>query len=244
MPKDLSLEPKSSYDEIMPGAPLPIPDGDLEVADNNENFYALATKNFIINALTVNKPCHAGTTENLTSTYNNGTAGVGATLTSTSNEVFSVDGITPSVNDRILVKDQTSAFQNGIYAVTNAGSGSTSWVLTRATDYDSPSEITQGCSVSIVLGTLNQFTSWMQTSSAVTVGTTAITFARMEKVGIDIVTALQNQINVSIVDNLATLSFSEDMILPGTGAVTLPAGSTAQRPSTVRPGMVRFNNGS
>ena len=46
--------------------------------------------------------------------------------------------------DRVLVKDQSMLAQNGIYVVTNIGSGSTNWILTRATPEDQPSELTGG----------------------------------------------------------------------------------------------------
>ena len=60
----------------------------------------------------------AATTANLSATYSNGSAGVGATLTASSNGAITMDGVSPVVNDRILVKDQTAPAQNGIYVVT------------------------------------------------------------------------------------------------------------------------------
>lgn len=70
-------------------------------------------------------------------TYNNGTAGVGATLTADTNGLLSVDGGSVTSGDRILVKNQAATKQNGIYVVTQAGStGSAPFILTRATDYD------------------------------------------------------------------------------------------------------------
>jgi len=71
-------------------------------------------------------------------------SGVGATLTSNTNGALVVDGVTLSTNDRVLVYNQTPAYQNGVYVVTDAGSVSTPWVLTRATDADSyiPDNIT------------------------------------------------------------------------------------------------------
>jgi len=77
------------------------------------------------------------TTASLTATYSNGTSGVGATLTNSGAQAaLQIDGSVVSVSDRILVKNQAGAAQNGIYTVTTVGSGSTNWVLTRATDYD------------------------------------------------------------------------------------------------------------
>jgi len=74
----------------------------------------------------------------LSATYNNGTAGVGATLTnSAANATLVVDGVTTVTNDRILVYQQANATHNGIYDVTTVGNASTRWVLTRSSDADS-----------------------------------------------------------------------------------------------------------
>ena len=80
---------------------------------------------------------------NLTVTYDNGSSGVGATLTNAgTQEALVIDGVTMLVNDRVLVYEQTDATQNGVYTVTNVGSVSTNWVMTRSTDTDtySPSD--------------------------------------------------------------------------------------------------------
>ena len=69
-------------------------------------------------------------------TYDNGTSGVGSTLTATSNGRLSVDGVNATTGDRILVKDQATATQNGIYVVTAQGSAGATYLLTRATDHD------------------------------------------------------------------------------------------------------------
>ena len=98
--------------------------------------------------------CKAATTANLAATYNNGTAGVGATLTADINGAISVDDIALSLNDRVLVKDQTDATENGIYKVTTVGDGSTDFVLTRATPEDQPSELSGGSFVFVEEGTI------------------------------------------------------------------------------------------
>ena len=98
--------------------------------------------------------CRAATTANLAATYNNGTAGVGATLTADINGAISVDDIALSLNDRLLVKDQTDATENGIYKVTTVGDGSTDFVLTRATPEDQPPELSGGAFVFVEEGTI------------------------------------------------------------------------------------------
>ena len=126
----------------------------------------------------------AATTANLATTYSNGTSGVGATLTATSNGAITLDGVSPVVNDRILVKDQTTAAQNGIYKVTTQGSGSAAFVLTRATPEDQPSELTGGAFVFVEEGTANGDNGYVFThTGAPTFGTTALDVTQFSGAG-------------------------------------------------------------
>ena len=128
--------------------------------------------------------CRLGTTVNLAATYSNGTAGVGATLTASSNGALSLDGSTPSVADRILVKNQTDASQNGIYTVTTVGAGGTPFVLTRATPEDQPSELSGGAFVFVEEGTLNANNGYVFThTGAPTFGTTDLDVAQFSGAG-------------------------------------------------------------
>jgi hypothetical protein len=90
----------------------------------------------VANGLDVKASVKVATTANLSGTYNNGNG----TITAGSNGAISVDGVTLSVNDRVLVKDQTTQTQNGFYKVTTTGSGSAAFVLTRTPDADAASE--------------------------------------------------------------------------------------------------------
>lgn len=121
---------------------------------------------------------------NVNATYNNGTAGVGATLTNAGTQAaLVVDGVTLSVNDRVLIYNQTNAYENGVYTVTNVGSVSTNWVLTRATDADtyganSSTKLGQGSYFFVQEGTTGAGEAYVcNTVGTITFGTTAITFA-------------------------------------------------------------------
>ena len=121
-------------------------------------------------------------------TYNNGTSGVGATITANANGALTLDGGTPSVGARVLIKNEINTNQpyNGIYVVTATGSASAAFVLTRATDFDnnSPSGEIPGAFVFVEEGTVNADTGWVcTTNSPVTVGTTAITFVQFSGAG-------------------------------------------------------------
>lgn len=131
-------------------------------------------------------PVRVEETTALTVTYNNGTAGVGATLTNAGAQTALVlDGVTMVVADRVLIYQQTDATQNGIYTVTDIGSGSTNWVLTRATDADSygasdPDSLGQGDAFFVLEGNTGAGELYvMNTEGAITFGTTNITFVQV-----------------------------------------------------------------
>ena len=138
----------------------------------------------VAQGLNIHAASYAATTANLNATYNNGTSGVGATLTNAGAQAaFATDGTTPSLNDRILVKNQTTTSQNGIYTLTTVGSGSTNWVLTRATDFDSAVEIAGGDFTFVDNGTTLANTGWVQVDEVTTVGTDPIVFQQFSGAG-------------------------------------------------------------
>lgn len=111
--------------------------------------------------------------------YNNGSSGVGATLTGVALAAISLDGSSPSLNDRVLIKNQATDFQNGIYTVTQTGSGIAVFILTRATDFDQAADIQTGDVLYITLGSTLNATSWTYNGiDSPTMGTTSITFAQ------------------------------------------------------------------
>ena len=88
-----------------------------------------------------------------------------------------VDGVALSAGDRVLVKNQSTASQNGIYVVA-AGS----WA--RATDADSDTEVTPGLFTFVEDGTVNSDSGWvLSTNSAITLGSTSLTFAQFSGAG-------------------------------------------------------------
>ena len=114
-------------------------------------------------------------------TYNNGTSGVGATLTGNANGALSVDSTLTTVSERILVKNEAAGANNGVYTVTQVGSAGTPYILTRATDFDSVGtgvdQIDEGDFFLVTSGTANVNTAWVQqTPPPITIGTTAIVF--------------------------------------------------------------------
>lgn len=120
-------------------------------------------------------------------TYNNGTGGVGATLTANANGAIPAqDGTTLVVGNRLLVKNQAAALQNGIYTVTVVGDGSTAFVLTRATDQDgSPAnEVSGGNFTFVETGTVQAGTGWVVVwDGNIVVGTDPINWTQFSDAG-------------------------------------------------------------
>jgi len=134
----------------------------------------------VANGLDVKASVRVATTGNLSGTYNNGNG----TITAGSNGAISVDGVTLSVNDRVLVKDQTTQTQNGFYKVTATGSGGAAFVLTRTPDADAASELTGGAFTFVEEGTANADNGYVLTTNGTpTLGTTAITFEQFSGAG-------------------------------------------------------------
>ena len=134
----------------------------------------------------VESPDTAG---NLNATYNQpGGAGdgVGATLTNAGTQVaLTIDGVLMTVGKRVLIYNQTNGYENGIYTVTTVGTGSTNWVLTRATDADtyspfSPDSLGQGDAFFVQAGATGIGETYIcNTVGVITFGTTDITFAQI-----------------------------------------------------------------
>ncbi len=144
-----------------------------------------ATKQYVddvAQGLHTHDSCNAATTTTLatisggTVTYNNGTDGVGATLTTTTS-FTTIDGVTLSVGMRILVKNEVTSANNGIYVVTS------STVLTRADDFDTPTEMAGGDFTFITAGTSYDNTGWVMTDPVITVGTSPVIWVQFSGAG-------------------------------------------------------------
>jgi hypothetical protein len=113
-------------------------------------------------------------------------ATAGGTLTANASGALSVDGSTPSVADRILVKNETGANApyNGIYVVTTVGDGSTAFVLTRSTDANASAEVTAGLFTFVEQGSTLADTGWvLTTNNPITLNTTDLVFSQFSGAG-------------------------------------------------------------
>ena len=173
-------------------------------------------------------------------TYSNGTSGVGATLTAGSNARLVVDGANATAGDRVLVQDQASALQNGIYDVTTQGAdGSAAWVLTRAEDFDgSPAgQIKAGESAYALAGSTNGGQGFIVTSTSDphAVGTNDITFTQFT--GTQAITAgtgasiSGNTINVGTASSGRIVVNADDIDLATTAVSAASYGSATAIPT-------------
>ena len=177
--KDITLTPHGT-------GTIVVPSGYEDRAGFTDN--SLANKMYVdqvAQGLDTKPSCKLATTANLTATYSNGSAGVGATLTNSGTQAtLTLDSTAANLDDRVLVKDQTTRTQNGIYVVTNVGGASSNWVLTRATPEDQPAELSGGSFVFVEEGVLNANNGYTFThTGAPTFGTTNLDVSQFSGAG-------------------------------------------------------------
>ena len=173
-------------------------------------------------ALDVKDSVRLATTATLSANYNN----AGGTLTNSgSNAALQLDGITVVAGNRILVKDQSSAAENGIYVVTTVGDGSTAWVLTRADDANVSAEMTGGVFTFVEEGTVGADNGYVFThNGAPTLGTTALTVSQFSGAGQivagDALSKTGNTLNVND-DNITVEVNSDALRIKGISATAV-----------------------
>lgn len=149
----------------------------------NDNSTKIATTAYVDNAVlgqNYKEAAKVGTTGNLIGVYLNGASGVGATFTYTATGTDVIDGVTLALNDRVLVKNQSTDFQNGIYKVTTAGAIAVAGILTRTTDADESADYKTGDLIFVTAGTTQTSTTWAYTGiDSPTMGATSLTYVQV-----------------------------------------------------------------
>lgn len=145
--------------------------------------------------------------------YSNGVAGIGATLTGTVNTPVVIDGFTFSaLGQRLLVKNDTaspSGARNGVYSVTQLQTAILPPVLTRALDYDMPSDINNTGTIPVISGTINALTSWLLTSTVNAVGTDPLTYVQFSFTPISAANPTATASNVAVNGTATTFMRSD-----------------------------------
>ncbi len=187
-----------------------------------------ATKNYVdtsISGIELRAPVRLATTAALpANSYNNGSSGVGAFLTGLSIGTLTIDGYAANVGDRVLINNEATPADNGIYTVTQ-NSTLVVYILTRATDADQASEMPAGVVVYVTSGTTNLDTQWAQISSVTTVGTDAINFTLFSDVqaGAGLVKS-GNTISISNTQS-SSMTFTASAFSVGSTSFTVSGGS-------------------
>lgn len=160
-----------------------------------------------------------------TPVYANGALGVGATLTAGSNAAFLIDGQNPTIGTRVLVKNEATSANNGVYVLTTAGDAGTKWVLTRATDCNVLADFLPGIVYSVQsgiqpAGAVNQNKTFMSIvgASPFVVGATSFVFAPVSSVGYTQLFGDGVASTFTITHNLGTLLVHVTVFLVSTGA--------------------------
>jgi hypothetical protein len=165
--------------------------GTLTLAADPVSALQAATKQYVDNSVQGLDPKQTATLATTAAlpanTYSNGASGVGATLTATGNALLTVDAVATTAGMLVLVKNEVSTQNNGLYVVTNPGSAGAAYVLTRSTDMDLATEFSGGFVPVGNAGTANANSLWLcNPVGTVTVGTTGIPFTQLNK-GTDLV---------------------------------------------------------
>ena len=171
-------------------------------------------------------------------------AGVGATLTNAGVQAtFALDGVNPPVGSNVLIKNTAvgmAAANEGIYTVTSVGSGASNWVLTRATSYDTVTEINNTGLIVVQNGSTLVGTAWYNATTIVTVDTTAFSYSQFGNITFP-VTLANGGTNASLTANNGGIFYSTataGAILAGTataGLALLSGSSTTPAWSTLPP---------
>ena len=207
-----------------------------------------ATKAYVdsvAEGLDIKESCVAATTGALPAvTYDNGTGGVGATLTADANGALAaIDGVTLVADERVLVQNQAAQLQNGIYVVTTVGDAGTAFVLTRAGDFDgSPASEIPGGFTFVEEGTTNADSGFVCTTNApVTVGTTAIVFTQFSGAGSivagDGLGKTGDTLSVNV-DDVTTAIVSDEVVVKTSANLTTPNIGVANGDSFTASGTV------
>lgn len=183
----------------------------------------------------------ASDTSGLTYTH---VAGIGDFFTGSVNTAIVVDGFTfNTLGQRLLVKNDTqspSGSFNGVYYVTQVQTGILAPILTRALDYDTPSDMNNTGAIPVINGTVNGTTSWLLTSTVVTVGTTPLTFAKFSINPSTIVTGAAGSTTQVQYNSSSAFSGAANLVIDAGGSPNTGDYSSTN-PATPSTGLTAFS---
>ena len=203
----------------------------------------------LVNGLLVRPSALAATTADLAATFDSGNNTIASTLTLDPTTVLYIDDVTTwSVGKNLVVKDQTDPTENGSYDLIQVGSANTEWVFQRTVWGNESSEL-PGSYEFITDGSVNAGTAWVITvadASSFEINSDAVNWTQFSGEGTftagDGLSLNGTQFNLDTIVPLSQINpLNNILTINGEGALTLPNGTSAERPTSVQ-GMVRFNN--
>ena len=203
----------------------------------------------LVNGLLVRPSALAATTADLAATFDSGNNTIASTLTLDPTTVLYIDDVTTwSVGKNLVVKDQTDPVENGSYDLIQEGSANTEWVFQRTVWGNESSEL-PGSYEFITDGSVNAGTAWVITvadASSFEINSDAVNWTQFSGEGTftagDGLSLNGTQFNLDTIVPLSQINpLNNILTINGEGALTLPNGTSAERPTSVQ-GMVRFNN--
>lgn len=203
----------------------------------------------LVQGLLVRPSALAATTADLAATFDSGNNTIASTLTLNARSVLYIDDVTTwSVGKNLVVKDQIDPTENGSYDLIQEGSANTEWVFQRTVWGNESSEL-PGSYEFITDGSVNAGTAWVITvadASSFEINSDAVNWTQFSGEGTftagDGLSLNGTQFNLDTIVPLSQINpLNNILTINGEGALTLPNGTSAQRP-TPGQGMVRFNN--
>jgi hypothetical protein len=156
-------------------------DTNLSSASSNKIPTELAVKTYVDNAQ-LSSPLNSVkflSDTNFSATYDNGTAGIGATLTATTTGVINIDNNNIVVNNEVIFNGQSNDFENGVYVCTTEGDLLTQAIFTRRSDFDQSVETISSRLIIVEEGQQYVNTVWISQSNTVTIGVDPISFSNI-----------------------------------------------------------------
>jgi hypothetical protein len=202
----------------------------------------------LVQGLVVRPAALAATTADLGGTFYSGNTTVSSTLVLDPVQFLYIDDVTTwDIGDNLLVKNQTNPLENGSYDLIQKGDANTAWIFQR-TEWSNQSSELPGSFEFVTDGTVNGGTGWVATvadASNFSINADAVNWIQFSGEGTFTagqgLTLSNRQFSVNQSQLLSTINPVNNILtVSGDGALTIPSGSTLNRPTPTR-GMIRYN---
>ena len=202
----------------------------------------------LVQGLIVRPAALAATIADLGGVFDSGNTSFSSTITLDPVNILYIDDVTKwEEGSNLLVKDQTNPLENGSYDLVQVGNANTAWIFQR-TEWSNESTEVPGSFEFVTDGTVNGGTGWVATvsdASTFILNTDSIAWSQFSGEGTYTdgagLTLSGRQFSVNQTQILSAINPVNDVLtISGDGALTIPVGSTVNRPTPAQ-GMIRYN---